>query len=70
MASLRQNKKIWKNAFIIYDVNSIPRNDGADLEKIDELARNYGLLLYDGELGDKPTIIPKRYSVKFRKSNV
>ncbi len=67
MSKSRQNKKIWKNAFIIYDVKSIPRNDGADLEKIDELARDYGLLLYDGELGDKPIIIPKRYSVKFRK---
>lgn len=67
MSKSRQNKKIWKNAFIVYDVNSIPRDHGADLEKVSDLARNYGMLLYDSDLGDKPQVLPRRYSVKFRK---
>ncbi len=67
MSRSRQNKKIWKKALIIYDVSAIPKNHGADLEKINDLARNYGILLYDGDLGDKPVVLPKRYSVKFRK---
>ena len=67
MSKSRQNKKIWKNAFIVYDINSVPRDHGANLEKVSDLARNYGILLYDSSLGDAPEVFHKRYSVKFKK---
>lgn len=66
MSKSRQNKKIWKKAFIVYDVNSLPTEHEVYLENVSYLARDYGILLYDSDLGDKPVVIPKRYSVKFR----
>ena len=65
MSKSRQNKKIWKKAIISYDICSIP--EGIDVEKMYFLAREYGILLYDSNSGDAPQILPKMYSVKFRK---
>lgn len=67
MSKSRQNKKIWKKAGIVYDICSIPRDVGMDVEKIYFFAREYGILFYDSNSGDAPQILPKRYSVKFKK---
>ena len=52
---------------IIYDVVSIPKDQGVDFEMLMNLARNYGIIVYDSDmLGDEPRVIPNRYSVNFK----
>jgi len=49
----RKLKKAIKKAIVIYDVSAIPKQIGG-FDKLWEIWRNHGLLLYDSNEGNCP----------------